>query len=116
MITLPQLQIAAPSDFKIKITSVTDDEGNPVDVSTRFIGFSFFVGDSRYDCVSDPANNRFKNAVIDDGILYLVFESYPFRCGRMSYVQHQRFEDSMYADGEADWFSRKTETNIYFVH
>lgn len=40
MITLPPIQIAPPSDFKVKITSVTDDEGNPVDVSTRFIGFS----------------------------------------------------------------------------
>ena len=34
----------------------------------------------------------------------------------MSYVQHQRFEDAMYDDGEADWYSKKTETNIYFVH
>ena len=115
MITLPSIQIAIPSDFKIKITSITDDEGNTVDVTTRFIGFSFFVGDKRYDCISDPVGGNYQNAVIEDGTLYLVFEGYDFGCGRMSYVQHQRFADLMYTDHTADWYSRRVETNIFFV-
>lgn len=86
-----------------------------MDVTTRFIGFSFFVGDKRYDCISDPVGSNYKNAVIDGGFLYLVFESYDFGCGRMSYIQHQRFADVMYTDHTADWYSRRVDTNIFFV-
>lgn len=115
MITLPALEITAPTDFKIKLTDVRDENDNPVDVTSTFLGFSFYVDGARYDCVSDPVNNKFTNAVIDGGFLYLVFERYPFKYGRMSYVQHERYADAMYTDNTADFYTKKQDTNLYFT-
>lgn len=115
MITLPALQITAPSDFKIKITSATDDQGNQIDVEHTWLGFTFFVDGDSYEVVYDPAGTETKNAVFEDGYLYLIFQGYPFKYGRMSYVQHERFADTMYTDGDADYYSKKTDTNLYFV-
>lgn len=115
MITLPALQIVPPSDFKIKLTSVKDELGNDIDVTTTFIGFTFFVDGDSYEVVSDPVNNKFTNAVIDDGYLYLIFEGYPFKYGRLRYVQHERFADTMYTDDVADYYSSLEDTNLFFT-
>lgn len=115
MITLPALQITPPSDFKIKLTSVKRQDGTDVDVTTTFIGFSFFVEGDRYDCISDPLGNTSQNTVIDDGYLYLIFEDYPFKYGRLRYVQHERFADTMYTDDVADYYSRLEDTNLFFT-
>lgn len=113
MLNVEPTTIPIPSDFHITVTSVTDCDGNPLDITNTYIAFKFFIGNKSHYCVSDPMNNRFKNAAVRDGVLYLVFGRHPFRePGILKYVQEDRVGNPIYPDGYQNVYSEECESNI----
>lgn len=113
MLNIEPTTVKIPSDFHIAVTSLTDSNGNPLDITNTYIAFKFFIGDKSHYCVSDPMNNQFKNAVIKDGVLYLIFGRHPFRKpGVLMYVQEDRVPNQLYPDGYQNTYSDECESNI----
>lgn len=112
MLKVEPICIKIPSDFVIAIDEMTDINGTPVDIASTYIGFKFYCNGQSYECISDPDGNSL-NAVIENGVLYLIFEGYPFdKSGVLSYIQHDRVADSKFPSGYNDVYSKLTQCNI----
>ena len=116
MLVVPAQSIKIPSDFAIVVDSMTDSNGNAIDISTAFIGFKFYCNGKTYECVSDPQNNNHIKTKIVNGELWLLFDDYPFdSTGYLSYIQHDRVADDKFESGYNDTYSALEQTKIRLV-
>lgn len=83
------------TEFAIKVDSITDSSGNPVDPTTFQFDYRFFCGNSKYYRVTNNIHS-----VIENDILYFVFSAYPFAAGFLQYIESFTIGNAMFPDGK----------------
>lgn len=112
------MEIVSPSDFKLKITSITDTEGNSVSPSEVYLKFivSTRYGNP-YECVWTKNPETSKNIEYDaeNDILYLIVEDYELK-GQVMLQVGTAIEDSAFKDGMWNWWAKaKPITNVIII-
>ena len=77
-----KIQIKYPSDFKVRINSITGKNGDPISPDDIYMAITYRDKSGRtYDAVWDPDGVDTKNIVKhnDDGLLYVIFENYQLK-------------------------------------
>ena len=103
------MDIITPSDFKIRITRILDNNETPYEINPYDVYLIFKIvdkGGNEYIAISDPFGNNSKNTVInsEDGKLYVVVENYRLK-GELSWKIGTKVPDSDFKDGEWRWFA-----------
>lgn len=103
------MEIISPSDFKLRITSITDTEGNtlsPSEVYLRFIITARYG--SPYECLWTKNPRTSKNIEYDaeNDTLYLIIENYNLK-GQVSMKVGTAIEDSAFKDGMWNWWAKE---------
>lgn len=100
-INVPPIDIGIGSDFKIKLTQVTDNDGNLLDFKEVCVGIDWMdSGGVKYSTVWNP-KGRSQNAELTDGVLSLIFNRsvHSFRYpGLLRYQIFSQVADSDFVD------------------
>lgn len=109
------MRIQKCSDFKLRVNSVKDNEGNDIDVSSAYLIFKIkdIFGHS-YEAISDPNGTGTKNTEIVDGVLYVAVENYQLQ-GCLAMSTGIRGADTVFPDGYCTTFSEYKPINIELV-
>ena len=92
--TTSPITIGLGTDFVIAIDSITDANGDAVDLATFQFSYEFYVGTPcRTYRVSNDVHSLYQN-----NILYFVFEKYPFVTGQMYYIEKFDITSDLFPD------------------
>lgn len=102
------MDIIFPSDFKIRVTSILDNQTPPVEVLPDEIFLIFKIADKsggEYTAISDPEGDKSINTVINpnDGLLYITVEHYKLK-GELYWKIGTKISDNDFKDGDWKWF------------
>ena len=103
------MEIVSPSDFKLRITSITDTTGNVLSPSEVYL---YFVITARYgkpyECVWTKNVTTSKNIEYDseNDTLYLIVENYDLK-GQVSMKVGTAIEDTAFKDGMWNWWAKE---------
>lgn len=87
--------IKYPSDFKVRINSITGKDGQVIPPETIYMDITYRDKCGRtYKCVWDPSGTDTKKVELhdDDGLLYVIFEDYQLK-GDLDWKIDTRVDD-----------------------
>lgn len=107
--------VVFPSDIKLKINSVKDIEGNPIDITEVFLIFDIFdIYNNHYYAVSDPEGVKSKNTYFDGTNLFVLIEKYKLR-GELSWKVGIVSEDESFPDYNCKTWGKCQKLNINII-
>ena len=114
-----KIQIKYPSDFKVRINSITGKNGDPISPDDIYMAITYRDKSGRtYDAVWDPAGIETKNVERhqDDDLLYVIFENYQLK-GDLEWKIDTRLVDGYgdFSDGKWNVYGSYKPAKITIV-
>lgn len=109
------MKIQKGSDFKLKVNSIKDNEGNDIDVSAAYLLFK--IKDKfghTFLAISDPNGTDSVNTEIVEGVLFVAVENTALQ-GFLAMSTGIRGADTTFPDGYCTTFSEYKPINVELV-
>lgn len=112
-----KIQIKYPSDFKVRINSITGKNGDPIPPEDIYMTITYRDKSGRtYDAVWDSSGAETKNVIrnSEDQLLYVIFEDYQLK-GDLEWKIDTRVGDEDFNDNKWNVYGSYKPAKITIV-